>query len=121
MLTIDANGTIWVPRQGGTLTPDAGAMTIRVAHPTPAPPKSKVLLAGIEYVVSLGTPPSAYAQSPVQVTVATPHGTKTVVVGSAPAVQDDYGVMPYGNSEVVFFPAPNGRWQIVTVSKGNSP
>ena len=125
MLTIDANGTIWVPRPGGTLTPSAGAMTIRVVKPTPAPPKSKVLTDGIGYVVSLGTAPPAYGGSPVQVTVATSDGTTTVVVGRTPTLPEDYGVMPYGVSvpfsEVVFFPASNGRWQIVTVSRDNSP
>ena len=126
MLTIDANGTIWVPRQGGTLTPSAGAMTIRLAKPTPAPPKSKVIMTGIGYVVCLGSLPNPYAESPIQVTVATPHGTKTITVGHTPDVQDDFGAVPYtlnGNPQVtlaVYFPAPVGRWQIVTVSRGSS-
>lgn len=121
-LTIDPNGTIWVPRPGGTLTANAGSMSIRVAPAVSAPPKSKVLLTGVGYVISLGNPPSADDESPVQVTVTTTDGTKTITVGAAPDVLNDFGTIPYlspgPDSQVVFFPAPNGLWQIVTVSRG---
>lgn len=116
LLSIDANGTIWVNRPGGSLTPNAGAMSIRVWHPTypPVPPKSKILFSGTGYVVSLG------AAGTVQVTLATSGGVKTISVGNAFDASDTYFVQ-YGPGPIpggLIFPAPQGRWQILTVSGG---
>lgn len=117
-LSIGANGTIWVTKPGGTLTPNAGSMTIRVWDPThpPVPPKSEVLLAGTGYVAFLGPPPSPGAEGPVQVTLATSGEAKTIVVGKA-NVSSIY-MQPDGPLVGVIFRAPHGRWQVLTVSGG---
>lgn len=117
-LSIGTGGTIWVTKPGGSLTPDAGPMTIKGWDATPAPPNSTVLWAGVGngYTLSLGAKPSPGIAGPVQVTLDTPQGPKTIVVGEA--AENDTHLVPDGASSAVVFPAPQGGWQVVTVSGG---
>ncbi len=105
---IDANGTIWVSKKGGSLTPNAGSMAIRAWKP--AIKASKVLTTGPGYVVYLGPTPALGANGPIRVTLAASGGSETITVG-----EGNVGTtftLPDGR---LVFPAPHGRWQVVTV------
>lgn len=110
---IDANGTIWVSENGGSLTPNAGSMTIRVWNPTIH--ATKVLTGGPGYVIYLGPTPSLGANEPIRVTLATSHGSKRTITVGEGNVSDTY---VYYTQAGLVFPAPYGRWQVVTVSGG---
>ncbi len=104
---IDANGAIWVSKKGGSLTPNAGAMTIRVWNSgiNHSSPSINVLSTGPGYVIYV-------ENSSIRLKLATPGGSKTITVGEGDA--GDVFTMPHG----FVFPAPHGRWQVLTVSGG---
>jgi hypothetical protein len=107
---IDSNGTIWVSEKGGSLTPNAGSMTIRVWNPVIH--ASEVISKGPGYVIYRGPVPSLGADGPIRVTLAVPGGLRTITVGEG-NVGDTF-VVP----NALVLPAPHGRWQVVSVSKG---
>lgn len=106
---IDARGVIWEPKPGGSLTPGAGAMSIRVWNP--GVPAKEVLATGPGYVV-LGVATPYEADGLIRVTVATAGASGTVTIGKGNV----------GNTIEVpgglLFRNSNGRWELLTVSDG---
>jgi|GEM_PF-4724092 len=116
-LGIGGDGSIWVSESGGTLTPNAGDMTIRVWNPGIHNTSAvRVIGTGPGYIISLGPTSSLGANGPVRVTVATAGGWKTITVGEG----NDGDTVPVSIGPYLgaVFLGPQGRAQMLTVSGG---